>query len=220
MKNLKHILNKFKISYDEETHLPIEISDVGREDLVDWLYELKLKKGVEVGTYEGEYSESICKANPQMKLWTIDPWLAYEGYGDFTSQIVLTSLFKKAKKRLSAYPKCKIMRTSSMNAIKEFRNNSLDFVYIDANHQDPYITKDITEWQKKIRVGGIMAGHDYIRMRSVSESGEWDVVSAVNRYTRSKDIRPWFVLGSSAKTPGMVRDKYRSWFWVKTRNVR
>lgn len=218
MSTLDYILKKFNLKIGENNL--IEIPNVGRNDLADWLRELDFKTGVEVGVARGEYSEIICKANPQMKVYGVDLWKGYEGYKHYVKRDTFNKLYREAKDRLSQYPNHEIIRQSSMDALKRFKNESLDFVYIDANHEDPYITQDIIEWSKKIRPGGVIAGHDYIRAgkarRNTEDAKEhWDVIAAVNKYVNDHKIRPWFLIGLNAKIPGMIRDSSRSWMWVK-----
>ena len=98
---------------------------------------------------------------------------------------------------------------------KQFADNSLDFVYIDANHQDPYVTQDITAWQGKVRPGGILAGHDYARPRGKDGAPQHNVKGAVQTYAAENNIRPWFVLGSFKAPRGEQRDSVRSWMWIK-----
>ena len=64
---------------------------------------------------------------------------------------------------------------------------------------------------KKVKKGGIIAGHDYIRRNRPTFT---HVVEAVHAYTTAYDIKPWFVLGSRDKSLDPNRDKARSWFWV------
>ena len=46
--------------------------------------------------------------------------------------------------------------------IKE--DESLDFVYIDANHAYDWVVQDIELWYPKVKKGGILWGHDYLGM--------------------------------------------------------
>lgn len=209
MNTLDYLSLKYNLDLTKPS--PIEIANVGRNDLVHWLQELDFKVGVEVGVAEGAYSEIICRANPQMQVYGIDPWADYVNYNIYTKTNELKNMYNLATKRLAPYSNYKIIRAFSMDAVTKFQDNSLDFVYLDANHQEPYITQDITEWFKKIKPGGIIAGHDYIRLkRTVCH-----VISAVNSFTTSNNIKPWFLLGLNAKIPGMVRDNSRSWMWIK-----
>lgn len=92
-----------------------------------------------------------------------------------------------------------------MEAVVDFSDNSLDFVYIDGNHQFASEANDIYEWSKKVRLGGIIAGHDYRKYRKSSFSHSYEVV---NGYTQAYHIHPWFIIGQNI-------DRIRSWFWVK-----
>ena len=209
MNTKDYIISKYKISLKSAS--PIEIPDVGRNMLAEWLCELNFKTGVEVGVAAGIYSQVLCEANPQMKIFGIDPWQAYKGYQDYVKEDTFKNLEKSAIKRLSKYPNYTILKDFSSHAIHQFADNSLDFVYIDANHKDPYITQDLTEWYKKVVPGGILAGHDYNRLKN----NVCDVVDATNAHARKNNIHPWFVLGSKEVVPGKIRDKHRSWMIIK-----
>lgn len=212
MNTLEYILKKFNIMFGRRTPMPIEIPNFGRDNLATLFAELEFKTGAEVGVETGAYSETLLKNNPGLKLYSIDPWKAYIGYQDHTNQDELNSLYKEAKARLALY-KSKIIRKFSKNAVKDFADNSLDFVYIDANHSFLNIAHDIIEWSKKVKVGGIVSGHDYVKHRRHMNI---HVKQVVNAYTDAYSIKPWFVLGTYEEIPGQIRDNSRSWMWVKT----
>ena len=100
-----------------------------------------------------------------------------------------------------------------MDALADFEDKSLDFVYIDANHEYSYVFEDITKWYKKIKKGGIISGYAY----RLSKAGntKLQVVYAVNDYVRKYKIKHLFILGRKQGIEGEKRDRYRSWFWIK-----
>jgi len=163
----------------------------------------------------GLYSEVLCRENPQADIYGVDPWRAYRAYRDHVGQEKLDGFLETTKRRMAPYKNYTILREFSMNAAKHFEDGSLDFVYVDGNHTLPYVINDIIEWSKKVRVGGIVSGHDYRKSKRVVTQNH--VVYAVYCYTQSYRIRPWFLLGRKAKIPGEVRDSNRSWVWVKVR---
>lgn len=210
MDSLTYIINKFSINLRQSS--PIEIPDTGRVTLAALFAELGYGQGAEVGVAEGRFSIEICKANPTAKLYCVDAWKVYQGYRDYQDQEKVSQMFENAKKRLAGQ-NVEFVHDYSMDAVKHFPDESLDFVYIDANHEWPFVTHDIYYWSKKVRSGGIVSGHDYVR--SMRLDSKCHVIAAVNGYTFGFRIDPWFLLGTKAKTPGLIRDTCRSWFWVK-----
>ena len=55
----------------------------------------------------------------------------------------------------------KHLRMTSIQASTLFKNQSLDFVFIDASHSYIDVKNDILAWKPKIKKNGILAGHDY-----------------------------------------------------------
>jgi hypothetical protein len=68
-----------------------------------------------------------------------------------------------------------IHRQPSTVAAKTFPDRSLDFVFIDALHDEASVTEDLASWAPKVKVGGLITGHDYCRQFP-------GVVSAVDRW--------------------------------------
>lgn len=191
---------------------PIEIPNVGRRDLAAWFGELGYVKGAEIGTAGGKYAEIICQASPSVTLFCVDPYAIYNGYRDYTRTDEMSTMRQEAHERLKSY-KVEFVERFSMDALKLFDDESLDFVYIDANHEWPFVTQDIYYWSRKVKPGGIVAGHDYYR--SSRRDSKCHVKGAVNGYTFSFRIEPWFLLGRDERRPDEVRDTSRSWMWVK-----
>lgn len=193
----------------------IHVPGVVREDLAVLWGELGYSIGAEVGVERGKFSEVICRKNPNVHLWAVDLWRAYSGYREHVADDFYASLKAEAERRLSPYA-VRFMQMESKKASRTFVDKSLDFVYLDANHELPYIVSDIAAWLPKIRPGGMIAGHDYSERRvSKRRGGEpLHVIDAVKAWTRSYRVEPWFVLGSPDPKPGERAETYRSWCWV------
>jgi len=191
---------------------PIAIPNVNRKDLAKLFRRLNFRAGAEIGVESGVYSRDLCKCNPRAKIYLVDSWKAYRGYRDHVNQAKMDVFYGEVQKRLGEFDNYEIVRKFSMDAVKDFKDESLDFVYIDGNHRFEFVVQDIGFWSRKVKRGGIVSGHDYIRR---AEPTGTHVVQAVQGYTYCYGIKPWFLLGSQAKVPGEIRDDSRSWFWVK-----
>ena len=153
-------------------------------------------KGAEIGVRKGKFSLVLCKANPNLHMFCVDPWMPYGGR-KYTKE-KQDGLFEIAKKTLAPY-NVTFIRKTSMEGVKDFKENSLDFVYIDGNHLFDFVMEDIIHWSRRVRSGGIIAVHDFHYGSNV------EVVEAVMAYTRANHIDPWYVTKESQPTA----------YWVK-----
>lgn len=65
---------------------------------------------------------------------------------------------------------------TSEEASTHIDNDSIDIVFIDADHSYDSVMSDIKAWIGKVRKGGIISGHDYLN------SAHRDVKRAVDEY--------------------------------------
>jgi hypothetical protein len=214
MNALDHVVKKYGLHL-WKARLPIEIPDTDRVTLAFLFQELGFNRGAEVGVEEGKYSEVLCKANPDLHLFCVDPWMAYTEYRTHLDQPYINGLHANCVKRMASYNATLIHKTS-MDALEDIPDRSLDFVYLDGNHRFEYVVNDIVGWSRKVRSGGIISGHDWIRMQLSSDlkNNPVHVQPALIGYTDAYRIRPWFLLGTNAMLPGHKRDRARSWMWI------
>lgn len=212
MNALDYILAKFKLESSDQTRLPIEIPNFGRNGLALLFAELSFESIVELGVEQGVYSEILCQANPQAKVFLIDAWKAYRGYRDHVSQDKLDGFFEITQERVAKYGNAHIIRGFSMDVVKKFPDNTFDAVYLDGNHKFQYFANDLAEWHRKVKPGGIVCGHDY---KIHKNSDQFHVVQVLHAWIDAYNIRPWFVLGRKEIVENEVRDGSRSWMYVK-----
>lgn len=53
------------------------------------------------------------------------------------------------------------VKSDSIKACSLHSDNSIDFVYLDDNHEYEHVKIELSSWWSKIKEGGILAGHDY-----------------------------------------------------------
>lgn len=128
--------------------------------------------GVEIGVQEAKNSFNILTTLDIKKLYLVDPYWFYEDVEDFLSKDEFIDIKIIAHNRLKNHSdKIEWVEKTSMKSLKIIPNN-LDFVYIDGNHLYNFVKDDIAHWIKKIRVGGVLGGHDIDRpgvIRAFSE---------------------------------------------------
>ncbi len=188
---------------------PAEIPDATRDELPSFFKEMGFKFGAEIGTYKGEFTKEFCKTG--LEIATIDPWNAY----DEANQERQNLIFKSAIELLTPYKNCRIIKKTSMEAVKGFADESLDFVYIDGNHEFRFIAEDLAEWTKKVRPGGVVSGDDYFYTKTTKGPQLWHVGYVLDAYINAYGIDNWYVIGRKFAKPGEKRDKWRSWFFIK-----
>ena len=194
----------------------VEIPDVGRYNQPEFLFASGCRTGVEIGVDRGDYGIKLCQAG--LKVYGIDPYVVYEAYKPPETDSV--GRYEQALANLQGYDYI-IIKKFSVDALNDFEDNSLDFVYIDGNHTLPYITADIFGWERKVRRGGIISGHDYAIVKGIRERQEPKVYDgthvkfAVDAFVYIARIPRLYVLGTRRNKPGLKRDKWRSWFFFK-----
>lgn len=161
-----------------------------RLEIAQHFNSLGFRVGAEVGVFAGYYSEVLCQNIPGLKLYCVDAWEVYKGYRDHKFESSMRNAEAKARERLEPF-NVKIIKKFSMDAVRDFEDESLDFVYIDGNHEYKFVKEDIEEWTKKVRKGGIVAGDDYYMTRA----GNMGVIQAVHEYVEthgySLQLTPW-----------------------------
>lgn len=111
---------------------------------------------VEVGCWKGMSASymavEIANSNKKIDFYCVDGWWmgTYE-------------IFKSNTKRVKEY--IKPLRMTSLEAAQTFNDQSIDFVFIDADHHYDNVKADIEAWYSKVKKGGVIAGHDYREAR-------------------------------------------------------
>jgi predicted O-methyltransferase YrrM len=217
MKTLDYIKKKYQLRY--KVPMPIELPITRTTGLTKLFKELGFKTGAEIGVSNGFYSKWLLSSIRGLKLYCIDPYEVYddliETHALFT-QDMENQAYENAKKRLARWNP-EIIRKRSMDAVKDFKDNSLDFVFIDGNHTFQYCMNDVAEWEKKVRPGGIIAVHDfwnsvdrkklYVELMEKRDRIKLCQVKDVAfAWTKTNFITPWFI----------TQEYCSSWFYVKS----
>jgi len=129
------------------------------------------KKIIEIGSWVGE--STVCWADAIInkqgaEVISVDWYRGNPGTElQRASEEDIYSIFRSNMKELGVIDVIKNMIMSSSDAVRFIPDGYADIVYIDACHDYKSVKRDIELWTPKVRVGGIIAGHDY-------ESNEYD----------------------------------------------
>ena len=128
-------------------------------------------KAVEIGTFKGSFSNVIL-SNWEGTLYMVDPWRALGAeYIDASNHYYHQEAYSETMSNIRGMEERGIMiRALSNQAVELFPNESLDFIYIDANHAYDYVKEDMEIWWPKLKRGGYFAGHDYLGLENWYET--------------------------------------------------
>ena len=193
MNTLTYIRAKYNLKENQSQH-KLHRSRVGSLSVL--FKELGFNRGAEIGIETGQYSKCLLTVNPYLKLFAIDTKVELDN-----------AYYNKAKNRLAPF-NARIYKDTSMDAVKRFKNGSLDFVYINTFGDSKDAFDDIKEWSKKVRKGGIVAGYNY------SNKSQWGqrlgLKKVVDKWVNNNKIRPLIVFDKN-DTP--------TWFYVKEKSA-
>jgi hypothetical protein len=130
--------------------------DTRAEFARDHIRELNKKEDLavaEVGVWKGEHADIIQRQLDVEKMYLIDPYDAYDEYNENKSDAEkMANAKKKAHERLSGYDNTVWIKKISSEAVKDI-TDSLDYVYIDGNHQYEYVLEDISKYYSLRNLG-------------------------------------------------------------------
>jgi len=120
-------------------------------------------KFVEIGTWKGKSSafmaEKIKEYNKKIEFYTIDTFVYTD---DYDRDSVGKSFYEEVVNNLKYFSDLNIIKGLSHEIAQQFENDSLDFVFIDGDHSYNGVLADLTAWFPKVKIGGVIGGHDYI----------------------------------------------------------
>lgn len=118
----------------------------------------KFTSYAEIGVWKGETIRYLLKNCKSLeRVYCIDD---YKDNNRYFSLCEMDEA-RQIAKSLCDNPKVKFFYSSSEEASKEIKDETLDIVFIDAEHTYKGCSSDIRYWYPKIKKGGIICGHDY-----------------------------------------------------------
>ena len=165
----------------------------------------QLKKNciiIEVGVWQGEFSNKIYNICSPKKLVLVDSWTYDEQVRGCAPQVdgkepLSQKFFDDAKnKTYSKFKNVKevlILDQNSINASSNYNDNYFDYIYLDAEHTYQAVSNDLDIWYPKLKINGVFFGDDYYWRE---EDGSLSLHKAYQDFISKHQIRKWCVFKS------------------------
>ena len=142
---------------------------------------------IELGSWKGHSTRYLGKLLKKRNviIYAIDLFEdTYKNYNDIEKKY-LDKIFEYNTRGLN---NIKSIKSISWEAAVKFNDASVDFVFIDADHEYESVKKDIAAWLPKVKKGGIISGHDYFNPCGVKQAVDEIFNNSVEFYDKC-----WFV---------------------------
>ena len=102
--------------------------------------------------------------------------------------------------------RAEFIHKSSVEGSRDFPDECLDYVYIDATHTYENVMEDLTAWYPKVKKFGMLAGHD---------STHFGVLNAVVRFSSIRRLNHFYVIALPYQLYPVSIQRYVDWWIIK-----
>lgn len=138
--------------------------------LAAWIRVNKWNRGAELGVHRGTTFMYLLEMFPDLKMIGVDQWKEIKegtggkfkgGYRDYIGQEIEKWGAKVRADAEEKYPEqASFLHMDTLSAAELVVDESLDFIFIDADHRESFVRADIAAWVPKVRKEGMIFGHD------------------------------------------------------------
>jgi hypothetical protein len=150
--------------------------------------------------WDGQTCSRLLAARPQLHLILVDRWeppKPNDSYATSGAKIAAhpqsrhTEAYNRTMKSIAPYmDRVLILKGDSVPMAENIEDNSIDFVFIDGDHSEEGVSKDIKAYLPKIKKGGFLSGHDW--------NGKWGTEKGVLQHFKRERVSldansTWFI---------------------------
>lgn len=121
------------------------------------------KRGAEIGVWEGRTFFHLLDTCPDLTMIAVDAWPPAAPWGKNGERMNLVEAGERFRAKADApeyAERCVVLYGRSTDMAWDVDDETLDFVFIDADHSYEAVKADIAAWTPKVRTGGMVLGHD------------------------------------------------------------
>ena len=132
-----------------------------------WLYQTAktAKRICEVGSWKGRSTHALLSGAAKGAggtVWAVDHFGGSADVRDGTHGADANAVYEQFIKNTAAFHDNLIVhRADSAEAANEFPDGYFDLIFVDAEHTESGVRGDVAIWRPKVKIGGILAGHDF-----------------------------------------------------------
>ncbi len=140
-------------------------------------------RGAELGVKDGRTFLHLLKTCPGLTMIGVDLWAPQpdnpgpETYVDWPHEQMERRVRERARRFGS---RAIVLKMWTDEAVHEVEDQSLDFIFVDADHSTEAVRADIANWWPKVKDTGWIIGHDI----------DWETVRAV-----AEELLPGYIIG-------------------------
>jgi hypothetical protein len=190
-----------------------ELHKISQRSLVsEFIKTLDAPTICEVGVRTGDNFDFLLMPNVKTAIG-VDIWRETGSTGqndNLYDQNVLDEQYSQVFHKYWGDSRVRLIREFSKNAAQFFEDETFDFIYIDADHTYDAVTEDLEAWYPKLKVGGVLGGHDYISKEDTLKLGHSVPFGVIDAVTDFRE-RHGFAEGNFHLT----YEAYASYYMVK-----
>lgn len=120
----------------------------------------------EIGVWKGHFSQRILEICAPATLHLIDPWqympeFDNTNFGRKKFEHLMEVNYQEVVEAFAGDQRVVIHRATSDVALAGLPDGALDWVYIDGNHNEPFVGNDIALCLAKVKPDGVISGDDF-----------------------------------------------------------
>jgi len=175
---MQDIASEEDIPFEVLRELHVEYARAKRRGKILSKYIKPDSVGAEIGVFWGHFAEEILEKFKPNKLYLVDPWdklypTHYPQWGAYTLFGKLpTKLCREYVENLASdNPEVSIFHGFSYEFYETLNDQSLDWIYIDGNHQYEKVLDDINGALPKLKKDGVIMGDDFRKAERFQDKG-------------------------------------------------
>lgn len=121
------------------------------------------RRGAELGVARGATTEHLLARCPELYMVSVDLWQAQPENAGPESYMEWDHQANEREARIAVAPfgdRCRMLKDWTHEVGARMPPGVLDFLWIDADHSEEAVRRDIEVWSRAVKPGGWLLGHD------------------------------------------------------------